>query len=91
MTWLLGMRAFRRPILRRIMSLMMKRIDTFYLRQCGVFNWSNTGAAELPELLAPVLNFIKDEQLTGAGFSMRRFVWRKSVANDVVGMVVLVN
>ena len=59
---------------------MRKRIDTFYLLQCGVLNWSNTGAAELPELLAPVLNFIKDEQLTGAGFSMRQFVWRMSVA-----------
>ena len=75
--------------MRKITSLMMKRIDTFYLRQCGVLNWSGTGAAELPELLAPVLNFIKDEQLTGACFSMRRFVWRKSVANEVVGMVVL--
>ena len=77
--------------MRKITSLMMKRIDTFYLRQCGVLNWSGTGAAELPELLAPVLNFIKDEQLTGAGFSMRRFVCRISVANEVVGMVVLVN
>ena len=77
--------------MRKITSLMMKRIDTFYLRQCGVLNWSGTGAAELPELLAPVLNFIKDEQLTGAGFSMRQFVWRISVANEVVGMVVLVS
>ena len=44
--------------MRKITSLMMKRIDTFYLRQCGVFNWSNTGAAELPEWGAPVLNLL---------------------------------
>ena len=47
-----------RLILRKITSLMRKRIDTFYLRQCGVLNWSGTGAPELPELLAPVLNLL---------------------------------
>ena len=38
---------------------------------------------------APVLNFIKDKQPTGALFSMSVKLWRSTVANEVVGMVVL--